>query len=86
MTKDKTSDDYRQESAFNTLGPWKQIDMRSLYTDSLNMIAACKRNPNYCDIVLAWIVESAQHAETQHEIEVYGLTYTAIEKVKENLQ
>lgn len=80
----RTSDDYRQEAAFpNQLGPWKPIALRMLYNDSLNMIAACKRNKDYCDIVLSWIQESAQHAETQHEIEIYGLTFTAIEKIKE---
>jgi len=85
MTKD--NEDYRQEAAFpNQLGPWAPINMKMLYTDSLNMIAAVKRNPAMADIVLVWITESAQHAETQHEIEVYALTYESISKIKENMQ
>lgn len=79
--------DYRQEAAFpNPLGPWVPISMSMLYTDSLAMIDACKRNVAFCDVALIWITESAQHAETQHEIEVYALTYTAIERVKMGVQ
>lgn len=80
---DKTSDDYRQEAAFQ-YGVYKPVSINMLYTDSLNMIAACKRNPEYCDIVIAWIADSIVHAGTQHEIDLYVRMVECIETVKAN--
>lgn len=85
MTKDQNEwQAFANQSS--TLGPWKPISLNMLYTDSLNIIAACKRNPSFCDVAISWATESAHHAETEHEVEIYALTIDSIQKVKENMQ